>query len=219
MSVEDKALAIEALLEESGVFPPPGGVPPPGQSSNTRRSTSAPAATPRRSGPRCPPSCAGCASGTACSIGTPVRQVVPGRQAERVGTIAWTATSAPPHANKAAPHLGRRAGRQRALTYRELHREVCRFANVLKSLGVQKGGLRRHLYAHCPGAGHRDARVRPHRRPPHRVCGGFSAEALRDRMNDAQAKLLITADGGYRRGSVVPLKRAADEALAGPHHS
>ena len=46
------------------------------------------------------------------------------------------------------------------------------------------------------------------------VFGGFSAEALRDRINDAQGKLLITADGGYRRGNVVPLKQTADEALA-----
>ena len=51
------------------------------------------------------------------------------------------------------------------------------------------------------------------------VFGGFSAESLRDRINDAQAKVLITADGGYRRGSIVPLKQMADEALAGtPDH-
>ena len=47
------------------------------------------------------------------------------------------------------------------------------------------------------------------------VFGGFSAESLRDRINDAQARLLVTADGGYRRGQIVPLKQVADEALAG----
>ena len=65
-----------------------------------------------------------------------------------------------------------------------------------------------------PRGGHRDAGLRPDRRRAHSVVfGGFSAESLRDRINDAQAVCLITADGGYRRGQVVPLKRFADEAL------
>jgi len=104
-------------------------------------------------------------------------------------------------------------GERRTITYKELLDEVCRFANALKSLGVRKGD-RVNIYLgmvpELPIAMLACARIGA----PHSVVfGGFSAEALKDRINDAEAKVLITADGGYRRGAVVPLKQNAEEAL------
>ena len=99
------------------------------------------------------------------------------------------------------------------ITYRELFEEVCRFANALKSIGVRKGD-RVNIYLgmvpELPVAMLACARIGA----PHSVVfGGFSAESLKDRINDAEAKILITADGGYRRGQLVRLKRNAEEAL------
>ncbi len=104
-------------------------------------------------------------------------------------------------------------GEERAITYRELLDEVCRFANALRALGVEKGdrvAIYLGMIPELPVAMLACARIGA----AHSVVfGGFSAESLRDRINDAGAKVLITADGGYRRGSVVPLKANADEAL------
>ncbi len=115
--------------------------------------------------------------------------------------------------NKAALIWEGEPGDSRTLTYHELHREVCKFANVLKHLGVQKGdrvGIYLPLIPEVAIAMLACARIGA----THSVVfGGFSAEALRDRLNDAQAKLLVTADGGYRRGAVVPLKTNVDAAL------
>jgi acetyl-CoA synthetase len=104
-------------------------------------------------------------------------------------------------------------GDRRTLTYAELFHEVSKFANVLRSLGVAKGdrvALYMPLVPELAVAMLACARIGA----VHNVVfGGFSAEALRDRINDAKARLLVTADGGYRRGQVVPLKKVADEAL------
>ncbi len=117
--------------------------------------------------------------------------------------------------NKAAIIFEGEPGDTRVLTYYDLWREVNRFAGVLQNLGVQKGDRVTIYLPMIPeaaiamlacariGAGHSV------------VFGGFSSESLRERMNDSQSRVLVTADGGYRRGNVVPLKAAADEALAG----
>ena len=115
--------------------------------------------------------------------------------------------------NKAAILWEGEPGDTRTLTYGELHREVCRFANALKTLGVQAGdrvGIYMPMVPEAIVAMQACARIGA----THSVVfGGFSAEAVADRMNDAQAKLVITADGGYRRGGVVELKAAVDHAV------
>jgi len=117
--------------------------------------------------------------------------------------------------DKVAIHWEGEPGDQRTITYASLLAEVQRFANALKSLGVDKGDRVNIYLPMIPeavvamlacariGAAHSV------------VFGGFSAQSLTDRINDAEAKVLITADGGYRRGEVFPLKPAADEAVAG----
>jgi acetyl-CoA synthetase len=115
--------------------------------------------------------------------------------------------------NKAALIWEGEPGDRRTFTYFDLHREVCQFANVLKQLGVTKGdrvALYMPLIPELAIAMLACARIGA----VHNVVfGGFSADALRDRINDAQACVLVTADGGYRRGQIVPLKQMADEAL------
>jgi acetyl-CoA synthetase len=115
--------------------------------------------------------------------------------------------------NKAAIIWEGEPGDRRTLTYFDLYRQVSAFANVLKSFGVRKGdrvAIYLPLIPELAIAMLACARIGA----VHSVVfGGFSAESLRDRINDQQARLLITADGGYRRGQVVPLKRVADEAL------
>jgi acetyl-CoA synthetase len=118
-----------------------------------------------------------------------------------------------PRKNKAALIWEGEPGDQRTLTYRELLREVSKFANVLKSLGVEKGDrvtLYLPMIPELPIAMLACARIGAIHSV---VFGGFSAESLKDRINDQEAKVLVTADGGWRRGNVVQLKRIADEAL------
>jgi acetyl-CoA synthetase len=105
-------------------------------------------------------------------------------------------------------------GDRRDISYRQLHAEVCQFANALKSLGVGKGDrvvIYLPMTAEAVVAMQACARIGA----VHSVVfGGFSAHSLRDRIEDAGAKLLITADGGHRGGGIVELKKAADEALS-----
>ena len=116
--------------------------------------------------------------------------------------------------NKAALIWEGEPGDSRTLTYAQLHREVCQMANVIKDLGVQKGdrvGIYMPMIPEAAIAMLACARIGA----VHSVVfGGFSAEALRDRLNDGQAKLVITADGGFRKDVAVGLKAQVDKALA-----
>jgi acetyl-CoA synthetase len=116
--------------------------------------------------------------------------------------------------DKVAYHWVGEPGDTRTITYAELRDEVARFANALKSLGVGKGdrvNIYMGMVPELPVAMLACARLGA----PHSVVfGGFSADALRDRINDAEAKVLITQDEGWRAGKEVPLKRNADEAVA-----
>ncbi len=115
--------------------------------------------------------------------------------------------------NKAALIWEGEPGDRRTLTYWDLYKQVGTFANVLKSLGVKRGdrvALYLPMIPELAIAMLACARIGA----VHSVIfGGFSAESLRDRINDANAVLLVTADGGYRRGHIVPLKQMADDAL------
>jgi len=109
---------------------------------------------------------------------------------------------------------GEPEGQTRHITYDELHQDVNKFGNVLRGLGVRKGdrvAIYLPMIPEVAVAMLACARIGA----VHTVVfGGFSAESLRDRINDAGAKVLITADGGYRRGAIVPLKQNADDALS-----
>jgi len=115
--------------------------------------------------------------------------------------------------NKAALIFEGEPGDRRTLTYWDLYVEVNKFANVLKTLGVRRGdrvGIYLPLIPEVVVAMLACARIGAIHSV---VFAGFSPDSLRDRMNDAQAKLVITADGGYRRGQIIPLKRNTDKAL------
>ena len=115
--------------------------------------------------------------------------------------------------NKAAIIWEGEPGDSRTLTYGELHREGCQFANVLKDMGVEKGdrvGIYMPMVPEAAIAMLACTRIGA----PHSVVfGGFSAEALRDRLEDAEAKVVVTADGGFRKDKIVPLKSEVDKAL------
>jgi acetyl-CoA synthetase len=119
-----------------------------------------------------------------------------------------------PLRNKAAIIWEGEPGDRRVLTYWDLAREVRRAANALKQLGVRKGDRVAIYLPMIPEAAIAMLACARIGAVHSVIFGGFSAESVRDRVNDAQAKVLITADGGYRRGQIVPLKRMADHALA-----
>jgi acetyl-CoA synthetase len=118
-----------------------------------------------------------------------------------------------PRRNKAAFLWEGEPGDTRVLTYWDLYREVNRFAAALRRHGVQKGDavtIYMPMVPELPIAMLACARIGA----PHSVVfGGFSPDALRDRILDCKSRLVITADGGWRRGAVVPLKKNTDEAL------
>jgi len=123
-----------------------------------------------------------------------------------------------PTANKAAliwegEPAGTQPGEERVLTYKQLHREVCRFANVLKQNGLKKGDRVIIYLPMVPEAAIAMLACARIGAVHSVVFGGFSAQSVADRIQDSQARMVITADGGFRRGSVVPLKKNVDEAL------
>ncbi len=115
--------------------------------------------------------------------------------------------------NKAAIIWEGEPGDERVLTFQDLHREVQKFSNVLKGLGIKKGdrvAIYMGMIPELPIAMFACARIGA----IHTVIfGGFSSEALKDRINDAKAKVVITVDGGYRKGKKIPLKANVDDAL------
>ena len=124
-----------------------------------------------------------------------------------------------PHANKAAliwegePAAPGKVGEERTLTYKQLHHEVCLFANVLKKNGIKKGD---RILIYLPMVVEAAVAMLACTRigAVHSVVfGGFSAQSVADRIFDSQAKMVITADGGFRRGAIVALKKNVDDAL------
>jgi acetyl-CoA synthetase len=120
-----------------------------------------------------------------------------------------------PRADKPALIWEGEPGDSRTFTYRQLHAEVCKAANALKALGIGKGDLVALYMPMIPEAAIAMLACARIGAPHSVVFGGFSADALRDRLIDGQVKAVITADGGFRKDKPVPLKPAVDEALGG----
>ena len=118
-----------------------------------------------------------------------------------------------PRRNKAALIFEGEPGDRRTLTYWDLYIEVQKFANVMKKLGIKRGDRVAIYLPLIPEAAIAMLACTRIGAIHSVVFGGFSPESLRDRINDSKCKLLITADGGYRRGQVIPLKRNSDKAL------
>jgi acetyl-CoA synthetase len=129
----------------------------------------------------------------------------------------WLGTA---HANKAAliwegePARPGGPAESRTLTYKQMHREVCLFANVLKRNGIKKGDRVLIYLPMVPEAAVAMLACARIGAVHSVVFGGFSAQSVADRIFDSQARVVVTADGGFRRGAVVPLKKNVDEALA-----
>src|SRR3981081_2306468 len=109
--------------------------------------------------------------------------------------------------NKAALIWEGEPGDKKTLTYHQLWREVCKFANVLKRNQIKKGDRVIIYMPMCPEAAIAMLACARIGAIHSVVFGGFSAEAIKDRIQDSQAKMVITADGGYRRGAIIPLKK------------
>jgi acetyl-CoA synthetase len=118
-------------------------------------------------------------------------------------------------ANKAAIIFEGEPGDVRTLTYRQLHQEVCRMANALTDLGLVKGDRAAIYMPMVPEAAIAMLACARLGVIHTVIFGGFSSEAIKDRVNDCQAKVIITADGGWRRGKIVELKANVDRALPG----
>jgi acetyl-CoA synthetase len=154
---------------------------------------------------------------------TPFRQVLDDSQAPNYRWFADGKTNV--SVNCLDRHLGSKGdklairfegekGDVRTYTYKQLHAEVCKLANAIKSLGVQLGD---RVVIYLPHSAEAVIAMQACARigATHSVVfGGFSASSLKDRIEDAGAKLVITADGGWRGGNIVELKKAVDEALA-----
>src|SRR5438876_5686098 len=118
-----------------------------------------------------------------------------------------------PRKNRAAIIWEGEPGDSRILTYQQLHREVCQFANVLKKLGIKAGDRVTIYLPMIPEAAVAMLACARIGATHSVIFGGFSADAVADRNNDAKARLVVTADGGWRRGKVVALKQNVDLAL------
>ena len=207
--------ALESLLQEGRTFPPPERLPQGRARSPTRRSTTRPNATGRASGPRRRSRSTGSRSGTRSSSGTCRSRSGSSAASSTSRTTASTATSTPATATRS-----RTTGKASPATpapspTRELLDDVGRARQrCCKALGVEKGDrvtIYLGMVPELPTALLACARIGA----PHSVVfGGFTADSLRDRINDAEAKVLITGDGAWRRGAVVPLKEIADDAVA-----
>jgi acetyl-CoA synthetase len=120
-----------------------------------------------------------------------------------------------PTKNKVAILWEGEPGDKRALTFQQLHRDVCRFANVLKRNKIRKGDRVIIYLPTIPEAAIAMLACTRIGAVHSVVFGGFSADSIRDRIADSGAVAVITADGGYRRGAIVPLKKNVDDALRG----
>jgi acetyl-CoA synthetase len=120
-----------------------------------------------------------------------------------------------PRKTKAAIIWEGEPGEKRTITYQQLHRDVCRFANVLKRHKVKKGDRVVIYMPMVPEAAVAMLACTRIGAMHSVVFGGFSAESIKDRVLDSGATVVITSDGGYRRGAVVPLKKNVDDALKG----
>jgi len=118
-----------------------------------------------------------------------------------------------PRKNKAAIIWEGEPGDSRVLRYQDLHREVCKFANALKAQGIKKGDRVTIYMPMIPEAAIAMLACARIGATHSVIFGGFSADAVADRNNDAKAKAVITADGGWRRGKIIPLKQNVDAAL------
>ena len=120
-----------------------------------------------------------------------------------------------PRRNKAAIIWEGEPGEKRVLTYQQLHREVCIFANILKRNGCKKGDRVIIYMPHIPEAAVAMLACSRLGAVHSVIFGGFSSESIKDRVSDSGATLVVTADAGYRRGQIVPLKQNVDQALEG----
>ena len=120
-----------------------------------------------------------------------------------------------PHRNKAAIIWEGEPGERRVLTYQQLHREVCVFANILKRNRCKKGDRVLIYLPHIPEAAVAMLACARIGAVHSVVFGGFSSESIKDRLADSGASIVVTADGGYRRGQIVTLKQNVDQALQG----